>query len=446
MNDGFSQPKKGVVVKKELCRADTNYSYAYYLPSYYDFMKRWPVIFIFDPGARGPLGISVFREMAEKRGYVIFCSNNARNGPTQLIMDAAEAMFQDVYSKFSLLNERTSLSGFSGGSRVSSRLAMMTDKINTVIGVGAAFTEGYKYKEVNFDYYGITGYLDFNYSEMMMLEKKLDSMGVNHAFSIFDGGHDWPPPIQIEMAVLWMEILDMKQGVMETEESVLDRYVFIMDSLQAAYADSGRVLAQVRTLKNWKNAVTGIGDPAPADRILQPLLNDTAVQERLAFRASLLEQEVAIRKELKIGLEGIILPYIYEEKPDRYWEQWVDRINTFKMDEHLDVRRMGMRIHSIITANCWMECYTFLEENRTEKMGKFLHVWKIFEPENLAVHWYYAKYYTETGNRKKAVAHLEVCRQLGMKNYTRLQTDTVFCKLIGYGKFDELIVEMDTLR
>jgi hypothetical protein len=443
---GYTQPKKGVLVEKELCRADTNYSYAYYLPSYYDFMKRWPVIFIFEPGARGPLGIEVFKEMAEQRGYAIFCSNNARNGPTRLIMDAAEAMFKDVYSRFSLLNERTYLSGFSGGSRVSSMIAAMTGKVNTIIGAGAGFSERIEDLEINFDYYGITSYLDFNYSEMMSLEKKLDSMEVNHAFSIFDGAHDWPPPLQIEMAVLWMEITDMKQGIMDTDETVVKRYSTIMDSLQAAYADSGRFLDQVRSLKNWRNAVSGIGNTERPDSILQPLLDDPVVLQKMAYADALLEQEVSLSKELKIGLEGLIIPYLYEEQPDKYWEDWLIRINEFKADSVVEMQQMGTRIQLRIVANCWMEFYSFMENKRTDKAGKFLHVWEIFDPESLALHWYYAKYFTETNNKKKAVQHLETCRELGMKNYTRLQSDTTFSKLVGYKKFNELIVEMDTLR
>jgi hypothetical protein len=325
-------------------------------------------------------------------------------------------------------------------------IAAMTGKVNTIIGAGAAFSDRIEGLEINFDYYGITSYLDFNYAEMMMLEKKLDSLDVNHAFSIFDGVHDWPPPLQIEMAVLWMEITDMKQGIMAADETVVKRYELIMDSLQAAYADSGRILDQVRTLKNWRNTLAGIGNPERPDSLLQPLLNNPIVQEKIAFAEELLEQELSLRNELKIGLEGMIIPYLYEEQPDKYWEDWLLRINELKADSTIEVQQMGTRTQLSIIANCWMEFYSFMENNRTEKAGKFLHVWEIFEPESLALHWYYAKYYTETNNKKKAVQHLEVCREMGMKNYSRLQSDTTFGKLIGYKKFDELIVEMDTLK
>lgn len=443
---GMAQVKKGEIVPKELCKADTNYSYAYYLPSDYTPLKEWPVIFVFEPGARGTLGVEVFRKMAENHGYVVFCSNDAKNGPTQLIYDAAEAMFVDVYSKFSLWNERTFMSGFSGGSRVSSRLAMMTGKVNTVIGVGAAFPERIEKMDVTFDYYGMAGTLDFNYSEMMMLEKTLDSLGVYNAFSIFDGPHQWPPPLQIEMAILWIELQDMKQGVLEFDDRILQRYVFIMDSLQIDYDKAGRTLDRIRTLKNWQSAVEGIGDTYKPDSILHKLLGNPQVQQALTDNESLLAKEVALRLELKEGLYGIILPYMYSEQTNNWWKNWLDRINEFKSDSSIQVQRMGTRLQSTITANCWMEYYIYMDEGSPDKAFKFLNIWKIFEPESIGLHWLLAKYYTETGNKKKAVDHLQVCRELGMKNYTRLQNDATFSKLNGYKKFDQLIVEMDTIK
>ena len=69
----------GQVIPEILCVADTSESYALYLPSNYSPDKRWPIIYAFDPVARGKLPVGLFKEAAEKYGYIVAGSNNSRN-------------------------------------------------------------------------------------------------------------------------------------------------------------------------------------------------------------------------------------------------------------------------------------------------------------------------------------------------------------------------------
>src|SRR5210317_1287822 len=92
----------GKIVAAEHCAADTSQSYAYYTPSYYSANKKLPAIFVFDPAARGTLGVSVFQHVAERYGYVVFCSNNSKNGPVDKMIEAVNALYADVHEKFSV--------------------------------------------------------------------------------------------------------------------------------------------------------------------------------------------------------------------------------------------------------------------------------------------------------------------------------------------------------
>src|SRR6185503_8624071 len=62
---------KGVVVEKVVCRADPAQSYALYLPSNYDPSRQWPILYGFDPGARGRLPVTQFKDAAEKYGWIV---------------------------------------------------------------------------------------------------------------------------------------------------------------------------------------------------------------------------------------------------------------------------------------------------------------------------------------------------------------------------------------
>src|SRR4051812_18831240 len=67
----------GAIVERVVTGADATQSYALYLPSNYTPQKKWPVIFGFDPGARGKVPVALFRDAAEKYGYIVAASNNS---------------------------------------------------------------------------------------------------------------------------------------------------------------------------------------------------------------------------------------------------------------------------------------------------------------------------------------------------------------------------------
>ena len=50
----------------------------------YEPEKPSPAIFIFEPMARGKIGIQPFISAAEQYGYILICSNNSKNGPYDL--------------------------------------------------------------------------------------------------------------------------------------------------------------------------------------------------------------------------------------------------------------------------------------------------------------------------------------------------------------------------
>src|ERR1700687_4669781 len=72
--------KAGVVLREVQTLARPEQSYALYLPSAYSSDKRWPIVYAFDPGARGSLPVELMKEAAESYGYIVAGSNNSRNG------------------------------------------------------------------------------------------------------------------------------------------------------------------------------------------------------------------------------------------------------------------------------------------------------------------------------------------------------------------------------
>ncbi len=228
----------GRVVEKVACLADPARTYALYLPSAFDPRKTWPVLILFDPAARGPVAIEAFRAAAEEYGWVLAGSNDSRNGPFRENGLAAAALWADLAARLPVDAKRVYAAGFSGGARVASAFSRLIGRpIAGIIGCGAGLAEGVGPQALGASaYFGLAGLRDFNYVEMKGLDRALDAGGPPHRFHYFDGPHAWPDPASCALAMAWMEIMAMKQGLRPADR-------------EAAASMIGRDLAEARALE-----------------------------------------------------------------------------------------------------------------------------------------------------------------------------------------------------
>jgi hypothetical protein len=111
----FQEPASvpvGQLVEKVTCTRDPSQSYALYLPRNYDKSRKWPVLYAFDPGARGRVPVERFKEAAEQFGWIIVGSNNSRNASIQSSIDSWNAIVRDTTDKFSIDDGRAYAVGF----------------------------------------------------------------------------------------------------------------------------------------------------------------------------------------------------------------------------------------------------------------------------------------------------------------------------------------------
>lgn len=221
----LEDPQAGRVYERVVCKNSPDQSYALYLPSSFSPTRAWPLVAAFDPGARGNAPVERFKEAAELYGYIVCGSNNSRNGPLAPSAEAAKAMLSDVAARFSIDQKQVYLTGFSGGARAATAIAIwLKGQVAGVIGCGAGMAVGIEpSSDLPFAFYGTVGNEDFNYAEMKELDRSLDSAGVAHRVEVFEGGHDWAPPDSCLRAVEWMQLQAMKSGRRSRDDAFIDR-------------------------------------------------------------------------------------------------------------------------------------------------------------------------------------------------------------------------------
>jgi dienelactone hydrolase len=222
--------EKGKVIEKVVCQQNPDESYALYLPSTYSEQEKWPVLFAFEPAARAALPVKLFKNAAEKYGYIVLCPSNVKNGPREPIAKAMHAVWIDLNDRFSIDKERIYATGFSGGARMSTFFHLVTrSAVKGIIAVGAGLSDAIKADQIRLThYFGICGYADFNYSEMVKLEHTLKNQGTAHRFVYYDAKHRWPPETICTRALEWLELMAMKDDIIPKD----DRKAFIAKSFE----------------------------------------------------------------------------------------------------------------------------------------------------------------------------------------------------------------------
>jgi len=276
---------KGQIVAKVLCRSDPTESYALYLPSNYSSQKAYPILYAFDPAARGSVPVANFQEAAEKHGYIVVGSNDSRNGPWEITLRAAQAMWEDTHQRFRLDERRVYMTGFSGGGRVACALArVLRGRVAGVIACGAGFPIGPgagPAKDTPFVFFATIGIRDFNFTELKELDKTLDDLGLAHRIEVFAGGHDWPPSDLSTQAIEWMEIQAMKSGKRERDKALLDELYGKRADEARRWAESGDLARAAHRYRALADDFDGLRDVSEVRTKLAQLQGSKDVKEAL---------------------------------------------------------------------------------------------------------------------------------------------------------------------
>jgi hypothetical protein len=210
----------GQVIPRVTCDANPQQTYALYLPSHITNASKWPIIYVFDPAARGQLAVETVRMAAEKYGYIVAASNNSHNGPLGGNTAAAQAMWQDTQVKLPVDEKRRYVAGMSGGARVATGIALNCKGCIAGVVANAAGFPGVSMpsRDMKFVYFATVGNADFNYPEFFRLRKKLDEVHARYKIRVFEGEHGWAPDDTWLEALNWLDLQAMASEIMPRDE------------------------------------------------------------------------------------------------------------------------------------------------------------------------------------------------------------------------------------
>jgi poly(3-hydroxybutyrate) depolymerase len=280
----------GEIIDRVVCAADSTQSYALYVPKNYTPSRPWPVIFAFDPGARGRVPVERYQAAAERYGYIVAGSNNSRNGWMEFPKVLA-ALTNDVASRLAVDPKRVYLAGMSGGARTALGVALASKEIAGVIASSAGYPDTTVRKTLSFPLFATAGTDDFNHLEMRRLDRALTTP---HRLVIFNGGHVWLSSDLAMQAIEWFELHAMKTGVKPRDEAEIDRLL----ASRVAAAGTGADKDTFRALQAIADDFQGLRDVSAHAKRAADLGRDKAVRAALDAERDEDEREDTLLQEM----------------------------------------------------------------------------------------------------------------------------------------------------
>jgi len=303
------QPARGTLVEHVSCPTDPSQTYTLYLPSTYTATRKWPLLLVFDPGGRAARAAEVFREAAERFGWIVAASENSRNGPWEPTLRAINAMWPALLGGYAVDEGRVYAAGHSGGATVAWLLAQQTGGITGVIVSGQPSPQSEPGKAKPFAWFGMAGHTDFNLMEVKKIDDQLARSSNPHRMEFFDGGHQWPPSDLVTRALGWMEMIAMNDG-RRTRDQDLARTLLGEDMARARTLEERSLYTEAwRSYSAIAMSYKKLIDVSEADRRRGSLEND----ER--FKAARKAEDRADRRERDQAVAlGRVLNRLTEEE------------------------------------------------------------------------------------------------------------------------------------
>ena len=194
------------------------------------------------------------------------------------------------------------LSGFSGGSRLASSIASLTDKFAGVVGCGAGFS--YVPEQMpaahTYSYVGLCGDRDMNFKEMHENRDYLKLMKFNSTLITYEDEHKWPPQNQILRAFDWLHLQKLKKEA-PTYDQILPQYHADYNLFRQFMATQKLLFAaeqSERMLKDYKHLI----QTDSLSKQHSKLLRSKGYKKEKAEFSNALKREIALANRLRSKL------------------------------------------------------------------------------------------------------------------------------------------------
>ncbi|MEA2462797.1 MAG: hypothetical protein QOJ98_544 [Acidobacteriota bacterium] len=432
----------GTLTPSVVTRADPKQTYALYLPSTYDGVKKHPVLLVMDPSAHGLAAAEIFRPAAEEYGWIILSSNGTVSGSGDETNELAVRAMIPELNYYPVMPGRVYAAGFSGTAILAWQIGINTGILHGVIGVGGRNIRELPPAQFSFAHYGFAGDADFNNREMREVDALLEEAGKVHRFEVFSGEHRWITPELARDAVGWMELVAMKDGRRPKDDALIARLQASDAAAAAALETSGRKLDALRRYR----AIAATYDSAEARASAARLEKDRDVIRDRKEEATWDEFERNFHKNVLGNVRALFARFREDDlgqtqarlsRELRVPE--LQRRATRPGREGLTGRRL---LNVIYGQTAFRLIHELLARGEYSLAAITVGVATEIHPERWGAWYNQAAAYARAGNAKAALTSLEKAVEVGFRNAAQLTADEDLASLRGTERFEALLKKL----
>lgn len=439
---------RGTVLPSVTCLDNPAQSYALYLPSSYSPDRRWPIIYAFDPLGRGKVPVELYKEPAEKYGYIVVGSNNAKNGPAASETAAAQAVWQDTHRRLLIDKDRVYTTGFSGGARFATFFALYcyTCSISGVIAHGAGYPKEAPPANDHLLYYAAIGNADFNYPEIVVLRAKKEEHNASFKVKIYEGAHQWAPPDVAEDAIEWLELKTMQAGKKNSDPVLVRRLFASVQGEDSRAAQSGDVISEYYALRSLVFDFKGLEDVSRFESQLATLKRSKLLKKAAQEENKAIERQGSLTASTSSDLSEI----------GSAGPQQVSMLKERIISAFSDLRRQAKsssRDHLVYVRATNQLLLEGIEGGQEQfRLGEFDRAAVYFElmadvaPDQSSPMLLLAETRVRTGDKKAALKALKEAVKRGVKSQETLTRDPEFAPLLSDPEFQRIVQDAGRAR
>src|SRR5215831_498980 len=435
-------PAPGAVHAFVAVKADPANSYALYLPSTYSAARRWPLLLVFDPFARGEVSVKLFHEAAEKYGFIVVGSNNSRN--FQDPSAAIRTLWADVKERYAIDPRRIYTAGLSGGARVASSLALACKGcIAAVVANGAGLPNGATTPgpEVA-DWFLVAGTTDFNYPEMLHLKEALDAHNVANRFVVYDGPHGWMPKDFAERALGWLQLRAMVKGIAPVDKEFIGKEFDSRLAEAMSAQKAGEILTATRAYREITQDFSTFRDVKEQEALAKSLAASEEFRKAAKNEKATLDLQDEVTKKIGNLVAGI------SERPDDR-SAFVSQLQSAVNDAYRDKKESSNPARKQAIERALASAFAYAAESGQQAMLKkdYLAAKDMFQagevilPESAWASYLVATAHAQLGEKKSAIQELKKALEKGMTNPKSLE-DAAFDRIRGEEGFKEISAKL----
>lgn len=235
--------KKGIVMDSLPVNDSIVRQIMLYLPQDFDAGLKWPVLFLCDVEGDRNKKLRYLKAAADKNGYIIASSGALRDSLslTDKIL-AISRTLDELKELLPLDLDRVYTIGYDVGGQLAAIVPPMLRGVNGVLSVASGLPNlSLIDPKQPFDYVGVLGRGDYQYSNLLQSETVLDVLKVPNYTLYHPEGHQWPDLVYLDLGMQMLTLMGMNRAAIPRDDQVI----------QNAYTDYKNAILELEQTGQW---------------------------------------------------------------------------------------------------------------------------------------------------------------------------------------------------